>query len=177
MSPHQAGSTSASSTAVNANTLATLQQLLTQLSRTSASGSLPNMNPTIQSLLATIGGRLGNANALGNRLIFFNSSIARILIELSLRFTSKSRPGRNARTSAVAADLSGVVAGASSRFERVDAPEDELSRPLFHTVGQLSRVVGANSPGRRNGERTAHSYSLGEARSRFPKRYHRYLSS
>lgn len=66
MSPHQAGSTSASSTAVNANTLATLQQLLTQLSRTSASGSLPNMNPTIQSLLATIGGRLGNANALGS---------------------------------------------------------------------------------------------------------------
>lgn len=65
MSPLQIGSSSAST----ATSLSSLQQLLTQLTRTTVSGSMTAINPAIQSMLASTLGRMGNITALGNFLL------------------------------------------------------------------------------------------------------------
>ncbi|XP_057364498.1 WW domain-containing adapter protein with coiled-coil-like [Daphnia carinata] len=67
MSPLQTGS-SMPTTAATATTtsLSSLQQLLTQLTRSSVSGSAIQINPAIQSMLASTLGRMGNITALGS---------------------------------------------------------------------------------------------------------------
>jgi hypothetical protein len=57
--------TATSSTGTASTSLSSLQQLLTQLTRTNVSGSMTAINPTIQSMLASTLGSLGNLTALG----------------------------------------------------------------------------------------------------------------
>jgi len=64
MSPVQT-SGAVTSAATTATSLSSLQQLLTQLTRTNVSGSMTAINPAIQSMLASTLGRMGNITALG----------------------------------------------------------------------------------------------------------------
>lgn len=68
MSPLQTGSSSGAGTTTTS--LSSLQQLLTQLTRTTVSGSMTAINPTIQSMLASTLGRMGNITALGKFISF-----------------------------------------------------------------------------------------------------------
>ena len=86
MSPVQT-SGAATSAAATATSLSSLQQLLTQLTRTNVSGSMTAINPAIQSMLASTLGRMGNITALGKPrplILILRSSIHLLLDQLIL---------------------------------------------------------------------------------------------